>query len=403
MMGIRRAHILLTLFALFGGCPAALAESSIGEIDTAIAMADYDRALTIIKTELAAAPGDSQLRLRRARIYGYLGNDAAALQDLDALRNEHPYDVDYALARARILARQGRDDEALEDLRHAVVLAPEYEEVWQLRYTLLSRRTDETAQSERDALIGEAAIRFPNADWWRSQEAAQNKEWTIVVGAGYENLDNDLPSWNRQFVEVSREHNSRGRYRIGIARDERFENADLSVSFGGDIFLGSDWSAGLDFSLVDSANFQPDFGYGLSVGRSLQDGWALSMRYQRREYETATVGSVTNTVEKYVGNYRIAYALGLSHLHGESNSVSHGLTVNWYYSDTSSIGINISAGEEAESIGPGQILETDVQSATLVGRRELSNRLALQWWLGTHDQGDFYRRQYLGMALTLRL
>jgi len=401
MIGIRRIHVLLAVAGLFGAYTAR-AESPIGEIDNAIATADYDRALALIETELAAAPADVPLRFRRARVQSYLRNDAAALQDLDALRSEHPYDVDYALARARVLARQGRDDEALEDLRKAAILAPGYEEVWQVRYTLLARQTDAARRNERESVLSEAALRFPDADWWRSDEPADDKEWTIVVGAGHENLDNDLPSWNRQFVEISRDHDDRGRYRIGVARDERFDNADLSFSFGGDVFFGSDWSAGLDFSLVDSANFQPDFGYSAHIGRSLQDGWAFDLRYRRREYETATVGTATGTVEKYVADYRIAYALGLSHLHGASTSVSHGLTVNWYYSDISSIGISVNTGEEAESVGPGQVLETDVRGLTLVGRRELSNRLALQWWLGTHDQGDFYRRQYLGMAITLR-
>ena len=403
MIGIRLVYVLLAVVSLFGGYATAQAEPPVGEIDTAIASADYDRALALIETELAASPTDVQLRFRRARVQSYLGNDAAALQELDALRNEHPDDVDYALARARVFARQGRDDEALEDLREAASLAPEYEEVWQFRYALLSRQTGKATRNERESVASEAALRFPDADWWRLDEPTVVTEWTVFVGAGHENLDIVLPSWIRQFVEISRVHVDRGRYRVGVARDERFDKADMSFSLGGDVFFGSEWSAGLDLSLVDSANFQPDFGYSAHVGRSLQEGWAFNLRYRRREYETATVGTATSAVEKYVGNYRIAYALGLSHLHGESNSVSHGLTVNWYYSDISSIGINVNTGEEAESIGPGQVLETDVRGITLVGRRELSNRLALQWWLGTHDQGDFYRRQYLGMAVTLRL
>lgn len=400
---VGRVHILLTLFGMFGAYTAAFAVPSFGDIDDAIATAHYDRALTLIASELATAPGDVQLRFRRARVHSYLGNDAAAMQDLNALRSEHPYDVDYALARARILARQGRDDAALEDLRQAVALAPEYEDAWQLRYALLLRQPDEAARREREAVLGEAAIRFPDAYWWRSDEPGDDNEWTVVVGAGHEDLDNDLPSWNRQFVEVSRDHDDRGRYRLGVARDERFNSPDVSVSFGGDLFFGSDWSAGIDFTFVDDASFQPDFAYSVYAGRSIQDGWVLNLRYRRREYESATVGSTTGMVEKYVGDFRIAYALGLSHLHGESDSLSHGLTVNWYYSDISSIGLSFNTGEEAESIVPGQVLETDVRGITLVGRREISNRLTLQWWLGVHDQGDFYRRQYLGMAVTFRL
>lgn len=398
-----RAHILFIVFGVFVTHTAAFAESRLDEIDIAIATVDYDGALALIEKELAVAPGDTSLRMYRARVHGYLGNDAAALHDLDALRREHPYDVDYALARARIHARQDRDDEALEDLRQAVALAPEYEEVWRLRYELLSRDQDETTRSEFESVSLEAAARFPDADWWQPDEPADLETWTVVVGAGHENLDNNSPSWNQQFVEVGRYYDAWGRYRVGIARDERFDNSDLSVLFGADAFFASDWSAGLEVTYVDDANFQPDFGYSAYVGRSLQDGWAFNLRYRRREYETATVGSTIGSVEKYLGDFRVAYALSLSHLHGASNSVGHGLTVNWYYSDISSIGLSLNTGEEAESIGPGQVLETEVRGATLVGRREISDRLALQWWLGTHDQGDFYRRQYLGMALTLRL
>lgn len=115
------------------------------------------------------------------------------------------------------------------------------------------------------------------------------------------------------------------------------------------------------------------------------------------------MGSTMGTVEKYLGDFRIAYALGLSHLHGASNSLNHSLTANWYYSDRSSIGISLNTGEETEAIGPGQVLETDVRGVSVSGRRRLTNRLGLQWWLGLHEQGDYYRRQYVGMALTIQL
>lgn len=398
-----RACLLFALFGAFITTTASSAESVRNQIDSAIATANYDLALTLIEEQLAAAPGDTLLRMHRARVHGYIGDDAAALRDLDALRHEHPYDVDYALARARILARQGRDDEALADLRHAVALAPEYEEVWRLFLVLLSRDQDEISRSEYESVSREAAMRFPGADWWQIAEPADTESWTVVVGAGHEELDSGLPSWNQQFVEVSRDCGNWGRYRAGIARHERFDNSDTSVMLGGDTCFASEWSAGLDVTLVDNAYFLPETGYSAYVSRTFQDGWVFSLRYRRREYETATVGSAIGTVEKYLGEFRFAYTLGLSHLYGASDSVNHGLTVNWYFSDISSIGLSLNTGEEAESIGPGQVLTMEVRGAALVGRREFTDRLGLQWWLGTHDQGDFYRRQYLGMAITLRL
>ena len=58
-------------------------------------------------------------------------------------------------------------------------------------------------------------------------------------------------------------------------------------------------------------------------------------------------------------------------------------------------------GGQAESLGNGQVLETDVRGITLNGRRAINERVAIQWWLGLHEQGDFYRRRFLGMAVSI--
>jgi YaiO family outer membrane protein len=115
------------------------------------------------------------------------------------------------------------------------------------------------------------------------------------------------------------------------------------------------------------------------------------------------VNSATGIVEKYVGSYRVAYAIGVSSLPGSSKLLNHGLTVNWYHNDRASLGVTINSGKEAEAIGPDQVLETTVRGVSLGGRRQLTDRLGLQWWLGLHDQGDYYRREYLGLAVSIKL
>ncbi len=401
MRMLRYLQSLLVVVAVFSS--GAFAESSMRAIDDAIAATDYQLALNLIDKHLVATPDDASLLVRRARVQGYVGDHDGALVTLSTLRQRHPNDVDYALARAQTLVRQGRDEDALDELRQAAILAPGYEDVLRLQYTVLSRQGDDGARREREALVQEAATRFPDARWWQSEAIVDSAEWTIIVGASRENLDNGLPAWSQQFVEISREQDGWGRYRIGLARDKRFENSDLAVSLGGDFFFASGWSAGLDIAFVDRPNFQPDLGYSGYVSRSLQEGWVVNLRYRRREYESATVSAAISTIEKYIGDFRFAYALGVSRLHGASNSLNHGLTMNWYYNDRSSIGVNLNAGEETEAIGVGQVLQTDVRGMSLVGKRRLSGRYSVQWWLGVHDQGNYYRRTYLGMALTLRL
>jgi YaiO family outer membrane protein len=389
------------LLAVVAG--TAHAQPSLQEIDNAIVTQNYDLAVELIDLQLAATPEDVSLLFRRARVQGYLGNYGAALETLDDLRLAHPRDVDYALARAQILVRLYRDAEALEELRKAVLLSPEYEEVWRLQYDVLSRQHGDEARLERDRLARDAAMRFPDARWWRPAREDSVSGWTMVVGAGHEDLSNGLPSWNRQFVELSKEQNSWGRYRFGVARDERFRKSDLTLAVGSDFIISSAWSAGVDIARSEYPDFQPKLSIAAHVGRALQDGWVFNMRYRRRQYAFDVVGTAIGSVEKYVGDYRFAYALGLSRLHGASSFMNHGLTANWYYNDASSIGVSVNTGKEAESIGAGRVLETDVRGLSVNGRRQLSGRFGLQWWLGIHDQGDFYRRHYIGLAVSIRL
>lgn len=390
----------LTLLAL---TQAALANSILESIDDAIAVSDYSLALRLLEARIQESPEDVSLLYRRARVQNYLGDHAAALLTLDTLRLQHPQDVDYALTRAQVLAAQDRDIEALDDLRDATTLASDYEDVWRLRYSLLLRQQHDDLQLELDAVQAEAKIRFPNAAWWRKTRDDFGPQWSLLVGAGHESLDNGSPSWGQQFVEVSRTQQSGGNYRLGVARDTRYDESDLTVTVGGDVSFASHWFADFSLGSASSPSFQPDLGYSASIGRALRDGWVAGLRYRRREYETVAVGSIAATVEKYFGDFRVAYVLGQSHLRDAPNALNHSITANWYYDDQMSFGISLNTGEEVEVIGPGQVMRTDVRGISLNGRRQMTDRFGLQWWLGFHDQGDFYRRRFLGLAVSIQL
>jgi YaiO family outer membrane protein len=346
MSAVRTARLGLVICFLLGPVPAPGSESTPAEL------------------------------FQQSRDYAAAGDDDAALQILDQLRAAYPHDVDYVFARAQLLARQHRDAEALEELREAMRLAPDYDDVRQFYESLQARQQ-----------------RAPD-------DAAQ---WSILAGAGYQRLDNGMPAWNEQFAELSRSQRSTGTYRLGIARDARFDTADITVSTAADINLASGWLAGLAFAVANDADFRPQREFSGNIGRSLQDGWVVGVRYRRREFETIAVTSVAPSVEKYQGQFRTAYAVTATQLPGASTVLGHGLTVNWYYNDRASIALAINAGVEAEAVGLGQILETRVKGVSLSGRRQLSDRFGLQWWLGLHQQGDFYRRDYFGLAVSIKL
>ena len=332
----------------------------------------------------------------------------AALAQLDSLRLDYPQDVDYVLARAQLLARLQRDDEALDELRLGSQLTPGYEDVWKTRFRLLKRQQGDEYRDELLIVQAESAQRFATASWWQQEVTVSTQqwlssEWLLSLGGGYAPLSRDLPNWNSQFVGASYRDGHGKRYFARIARDKRAAAADVSVGLGTEFELPDGWVAGADVTTAIDPFYQADLAYSVHATVSLSDGWVGGLRYRRREYTGATISSVIGSVEKYFGEFRVAYRLGQSRLHSASSFANHVATVNWYYTDKNSAGITVSTGKEAEAIGNGRVLETDVSSIALNGRRQLSERCTINWWIGTHDQGQLYRRRFLGMAVSIRL
>ena len=77
--------------------------------------------------------------------------------------------------------------------------------------------------------------------------------------------------------------------------------------------------------------------------------------------------------------------------------------LTWYPSDRRNLGVTLGAGEEIEVIGLDRLLHTSVSNLTLTGTEKLTQRVSLSWWLGTHEQGDFYRRDYAGLSIRIGL
>mgnify|MGYP003641884509 CR=1 FL=1 len=331
------------------------------------------------------------------------GQIDAAHAMLDELQAQYPNDVDYMLLRAQIYAQQGRIEPALSELRTATSIAPRYEDLWRLRYALLRDARTDDFKDEQLLVATRAAQLFPDATWWRVPVLRSEIEWQVLVGAGYDRLDNDAPSWNQQFIEISRQQDGYGRHHLGIARDERFSTSDITLRIGSDFRFADHWLAGIGATNASSPQFSADSSYRLYLGRNFERGWVATLSAQRRNFSSATVSTTSALIERYVGEFRFAYSLAVGHLHSAGNSLGHSFTSNWYFNDSASIAIAINSGEEAEAIGPGRVLETRVRGITLSGHRDVNDRLTLKWWLGTHDQGDFYRRQFLGMAFSITL
>lgn len=364
----------------------------------AIRAGDYARARTALEAALAASPDDPELRYELARVHGYLGSAEAALAELDALLARYPNNADYLLARAQMLARLGRDDAALESTTKALALAPDYTDVWDLHLKLTERTADRAAA---DALRSEIAARFPDSDWWRRPPApAQYSRW-LSVDWGTDRLSKGAPDWTRESLRLDWQMPGGASFYGAVADSRRFERSDSTLELGGSWQALERWHVGAGLAATTATDFEPARTLSAFAQRPWRDGWGTELALKRREYPTADVMTYSFTGDKYFADYRIAYRLDYSRLLGAGSSTGHALIFGWYPTERRTVGVTIGAGEEIETVGLDQLLRTRVSSVTLNGRETLSPRLALSWWLGTHDQGDFYRRRYGGLAVRI--
>lgn len=327
------------------------------------------------------------------------GDAENALPLFAELHDEAPHNVDYVFAHGIALSRLGRDEEALNVLAVAIELAPQYEDVWRTRYNVLARGEDRAALTEfRDR----ASEQFPLASWWLAPPAEPRHPWVLTLGTGFDALDNGFPDWNNQFLELRYEHGESARYSATLARDVRNDASDTTVGVAAEWSLAR-WVVGAGLSRASSPAIMPETGVELLAGRTFSNGWGARLRYRQRDYANASVDSTIASVEKYVGSFRVAYDLAWSQLDSSSSFTSHVVATSWYFSDDASVGLSLGAGREAEAIGGGRVLETDIRTATLSGRYQFSQRVGASWWLGVHEQGDLYRRRFVGIAVSIRI
>ena len=114
---------------------------------------------------LAASSQDPAERFERAEELRRNSEPEAALKELTRLREDYPDNVDYALARALVLAQLQQNEEALAEFDAAIELAPDYKDLYTLRARVVANQPED------------------------------GHSWTLLLGAGYEDLSDGLPSW----------------------------------------------------------------------------------------------------------------------------------------------------------------------------------------------------------------
>ncbi|MGA8204807.1 MAG: YaiO family outer membrane beta-barrel protein [Woeseiaceae bacterium] len=344
------------------------------------------------------APVDGT-RFQEAREAARAGDFERARTLYADLVREHPNDVDYVFGYAQVLAWLGDPEASLPLLEEARRLAPDYEDVWALEFRLRQVRHDRQYRDEDEAFARAAAERFPDAKWLTQAAPRPAGEWRWRVAAERERLSNGAPDWQNYSASFSWRPGDGRQISLTANRATRFGTTDDALGADASIELNDRWIAGAAAAFSSAPDFLPEAAFGLSLSRKLEHGWVVNGRLRRRAYPDQSVGTLEVGAERYVGKYRFEYAVGESRLGGEQALVQR-IAADRYAADGGRLGLVLASGEEIEAVGPGQLLRTRVWSVAVTGAYVLDGRFEIGWWLGTHEQGDLYRRDAIGVSVS---
>jgi YaiO family outer membrane protein len=359
-----------------------------------------------LEAQVAASPENTDTRDALARSCARAGQHAEALAQYDRLLAHDSGNVDWLLGKSQALLALKRPREALPLLEEARRRAPAYEDVWRANVNALVALDEFVAA---DALLADAAVQFPLADWPRHRRSTLAERRLVESGSrisadlSYEELSGDRPAWKGVSLGYTRPLAEARRVFAGVHLEERFDTQDEQVLAAWSDRLGEDWSYGLSADFSPDAEVLPEWSATAEAGRALPDAWSVGLRFRHASHQSVDVDTLAASVEKYLGAFSVGYSLNAAKVTDISSpSYGHLLQVGRDYGDANRIALVVGFGEEAETIAPGVVQVTDTKSVALRGIHWLSAAWAVSWDTGWYEQGDLYDRYRVRLGLEHR-
>lgn len=224
----------------------------------------------------------------------------------------------------------------------------------------------------------------------------------LELGAAYDRLDQGYADWRTVYVDGAYTLAPRQTLYGGLQDSQRFGLHDQSFTLGAYQPLSENLVLLAEASLSPTARVLPEWTGLTQLQWTLPAGWGLQLGYRQLNYEQARIHREQVGIERYWGQYRLAYTFFLNQVENAGNPASHLLQGSYYYGEGNQLTLNLAAGRETENIAPNGVISTDVRSAALTGLHWILPNWGLRYELGLTRQGDFYTRETLRLGIRHR-
>ncbi len=217
--------------------------------------------------------------------------------------------------------------------------------------------------------------------------------WEFRLEGQHDGLDNGYADWKEVFGQLAWSPR-RGLAAFGGARrTERFDLTDTEGFGGAYLPLGERTTFHVEGTASGTHRVLPEHAFLGEISQVLGEGWVVSVAGKKTRFTESDVSTAYATIEKYVGDWRLAYTGYISRLEGGAWNPTHRGTVAWYHGDLTYVTINASRGREVENVVPIGLVTSDVTAWSIGAGLELAPRWGLTFELAHQKQGDFYTRR----------
>lgn len=399
---IRKWHAVFLIIFL------AAANSVLGSEETALQKAvvaadqkQWGEAEAYLRAWLRDHPGHEDALFLLARILSWQEKYAESIGTYETLLRQSPGNADYLLGMAQVRFWQDLPGQAVPLLNQATKIAPHYQAVWELLVRSLYASGD-FAQAEKTQR--EVAVLFPHVDWQQfsplpaeklaaTSTPIQSTHSNFETGGSYENLDRNFASWNSAYIGGFRSSGPRNNIYGRASQVQRFDMQDVSIMAGLTRPLSERWTLGLEADYNPAHHFLPQWALQGSAHFRMNHGFGALFNFRHAGYSLLDADTGSIGLERYWGNFRIAYTLYISQLQSAPEpTFSHLGQIAYFYGDRNQVGIAIGGGQQVMLLGPGRLRNADVESYALLGQHWVTPKWALVYDISLNVQGTAYTR-----------
>ena len=225
-------------------------------------------------------------------------------------------------------------------------------------------------------------------------QEARHDPWELRLEGQRDRLSRDLPDWSEALLQLAWRPTNRQAVFGGYRETERFDLRDREGFAGAYIPLpGVRSSIHAEFAASSTHRVLAKRTSLLEFVQPLEHGWVLSAGGRHQDFSVSKARAAWVTVERYVGDWRLAYRYTASGPQGQGWAPSHRATASWYRGELTFVTLDLARGREVEFIPPA-LVQSRVKAASLAAGVEVAPRWGLSLELGWVEQGDLYTRRF---------